>query len=120
MMEMWNPLTLGQLFFFGIYAWATWWQKEVGRCFSGLVWFMLKVALPKIWLAKISVHILLTNEFVNIGYKNKLELAVEHWHTKKSAAIQTHTNFLVIANKLVRYSLVTIQTCPQSFSFGSC
>jgi hypothetical protein len=75
---------------------------------------MPKVVLPKIWLAKILVDVLLANELANIGYKNELELIVGHWHAKKLAAIQTHTNFLVIANKLVRYSLVTIQTCPKA------
>jgi hypothetical protein len=73
---------------------------------------MPKVVLPKIWLAKILVDVLLANKLANIGYKNELEFIVSHWHAKKLAAIQTHTNFLVISNKLVRYSLVTIQTCP--------
>jgi hypothetical protein len=59
-------------------------------------------------LVKILVIILLANELANIGYKNKLEFIVGHWHAKKLAAIQTHTNFLVIANKLVSYSSVTI------------
>jgi hypothetical protein len=78
----------------------------------GLVWFMPKVVVPKIWLAKILVDVLLANELVNIGYKNELKLVVGHWYAKKLASIQTRTNFLVIANKLVRYSLATIQTCP--------
>jgi hypothetical protein len=56
------------------------------------------------------VDVLLAHELANIGYKNKLELVVGHWHAKKLAAIQTHMNFLVIAIKLVRYSLVAIQT----------
>jgi hypothetical protein len=30
---------------------------------------MPKVALPKIWLAKILVDVLLANELTNIGYK---------------------------------------------------
>jgi hypothetical protein len=48
----------------------------------GLVWFMPKVALPKIWLAKILVDVLLANELANISYKNELELVMRHWHAK--------------------------------------
>jgi hypothetical protein len=54
---------------------------------------MPRVALPKIWLAKILVDVLLAYELANIGYKNVLELVVGHWHAKKLAAIQTHTTF---------------------------
>jgi hypothetical protein len=60
---------------------------------------MPRVALPKIWLAKILVDVLLVHELANVSYKNELEFVVGHWHAKKMAAIQTHTNFLVIANK---------------------
>jgi hypothetical protein len=75
---------------------------------------MPRVAQPNIWLAKILVNVLLAHELANIAYKNKLELVVGHWHAKKLAAIQTHMNFLVIASKLVRYSLVAIHTRPLS------
>jgi hypothetical protein len=43
---------------------------------------MPKVVLPKIWLAKILVDVLLANELANIGYKNELELVMRHWHAK--------------------------------------
>jgi hypothetical protein len=50
---------------------------------------MPKVVLPKIWLVKILVDILLVNELANIGYKNKLELVVGYWYAKK---IGSHPN----------------------------
>jgi hypothetical protein len=53
---------------------------------------MPRVALPKIWLTKILVDVLLAHELDNIGYKNKLESVVGYWHAKKLTAIQTYTN----------------------------
>lgn len=42
------------------------------------VWFEPKLALPKIWLAKILVMVLLAHELANFDLKNELELAIEH------------------------------------------
>jgi hypothetical protein len=44
--------------------------------------------------------------------KNELELVRSHWHAKKLATIQTRTNVLIIAKKLIRYTLATNQTYP--------
>jgi hypothetical protein len=47
---------------------------------------MPRVALPKIWLAKILVDVLLVHELANVSYKNELEFVVGHWHAKKNGS----------------------------------
>jgi hypothetical protein len=42
-----------------------------------------KIALPKFWLANFLVELFLAHKLVNIGYKNKLDLVMEHWQAKK-------------------------------------
>jgi hypothetical protein len=81
----------------------------------GCVWFIPRVALPHIWLAKFLIDMMISCLPMNwptFAKKFELELAVGHWHTKNLAIIQTHNNYLIIANKLVRYSLVIIQSHP--------
>jgi hypothetical protein len=69
---------------------------------SGPVWFVPKIALPKFWLANILVELFLAHKLANIGYKNELDLVVEHWQAKKLATIQTRTNLLVMTKKIGR------------------
>jgi hypothetical protein len=76
---------------------------------AGCVWFIRRVALPKIWLAKILVDVSLTMNWPTLA-KHELKLVVAHWHAKKLAIIQTGTKYFDLVNKLVRYSLVTVQT----------
>jgi hypothetical protein len=75
-----------------------------------------KIALPKFWLANILVELFLAHRWVNISWKNKLNLIVEHWQAKKLITIQIRTNLLVMIKKLEGYALVAIQTGPYSIS----
>ena len=78
------------------------------------VWFVPKVAPSKHWVAKILVEVLVAHDLADIGKKNELELARVHWHAKKMATIQTKTNLWVMTKILVRCTLATIQTHPNT------
>ena len=78
------------------------------------VWFVPKVAPSKHWVAKILVEVLVAHDLADIGKKNELELARVHWHVKKMATIQTKTNLWVMTKILVRCTLATIQTHPNT------
>ena len=93
------------------------------------VWFVPKVAPSKHWVAKILVEVLVAHDLADIGKKNELELARVHWHakkmatihfwvmtktSKKMATIQTKTNLWVMTKILVRCTLATIQTHPNT------
>ena len=75
---------------------------------------MPKVAPSKHWVAKILVEVLVAHDLADIGKKNELELARVHWHAKKMATIQTKTNLWVMTKILVRCTLATIQTHPNT------
>ena len=78
------------------------------------VWFVPKVAPSKHWVAKILVEVLVAHDLADIGKKNELELARVHWHAKEMATIQTKTNLWVMTKILVRCTLATIQTHPNT------
>ena len=78
------------------------------------VWSVPKVAPSKHWVAKILVEVLVAHDMADIGKKNELELARVHWHAKKMATIQTKTNLWVMTKILVRCTLATIQTHPNT------
>ena len=78
------------------------------------VWFVPKVAPSKHWVAKILVEVLVAHDLADIGKKNELELARVHWHAKEMATIQTKTNLWVMTKILVRCTLATIQTDPNT------
>jgi hypothetical protein len=78
-----------------------------------------KIALPKFWLANILVELFLAHKLVNIGYKNELDLVVEHWQAKKLATIQTRTNLLVMTKKIGRVCFGSNPNRPSVFLFGS-
>ena len=78
------------------------------------VWFVPKVAPSKHWVAKILVEVLVAHDLADIGKKNELELARLHWHAKEMATIQTKTNLWVMTKILVRCTLATIQTHPNT------
>ena len=78
------------------------------------VWFVPKVAPSKHWLAKILVEVLVAHDLADIGKKNELELARVHSHAQKMATIQTKTNLWVMTKILVRCTLATIQTHPNT------
>ena len=78
------------------------------------VWFVPKVAPSKHWVAKFLVEVLVAHDLADIGKKNELELARVHWHAKKMATIQTKTNLWVMTKILVRCTLATIQTHPNT------
>ena len=93
------------------------------------VWFVPKVAPSKHWVAKILVEVLVAHDLADIGKKNELELARVHWHAKngnhpflghdqnlkqKMATIQAKTNLWVMTKILVRCTLATIQTHPNT------
>ena len=77
------------------------------------VWFVPKVAPSKHWVAKILV-VLVAHDLADIGKKNELELARVYWHAKTMATIQTKTNLWVMTKILVRCTLATIQTHPNT------
>ena len=78
------------------------------------VWFVPKVTPSKHWVAKILVEVLVAHDLADIGKKNELELARVHWHAKEMATIQTKTNLWVMTKILVRCTLATIQTHPNT------
>ena len=78
------------------------------------VWFVPKVAPSKHWVSKILVEVLVAHDLADIGKKNELELARVHWHAKEMATIQTKTNLWVMTKILVRCTLATIQTHPNT------
>ena len=84
------------------------------QCAKGGVLFVPKVAPSKHWVAKILVEVLVAHDLADIGKKNELELARLHWHAKKMATIQTKTNLWVMTKILVRCTLATIQTHPNT------
>ena len=75
---------------------------------------MPKVAPSKHWVAKFLVEVLVAHDLADIGKKNELELARVHWHAKEMATIQTKTNLWVMTKILVRCTLATIQTHPNT------
>ena len=84
------------------------------QCAEGGVWFVPKVAPSKHWVAKILVEVLVAHDLADIGKKNELELSRVHWHAKEMATIQTKTNLWVMTKILVRCTLATIQTHPNT------
>ena len=84
------------------------------QCAEDGIWFVPKVAPSKHWVAKILVEVLVAHDLADIGKKNELELARVHWHAKEMATIQTKTNLWVMTKILVRCTLATIQTHPNT------